>query len=201
MIASEAKTPEEALETLTAGNERFAGGRPECGPSTARVVQLAGGQNPFAVVLGCSDSRVPVETVFDQTPGNIFVVRVAGNFLTVEGLGSIEYSVAMLKSKTILVLGHSNCGAVGAAVTFVESGTRQPGHIQDLVRALEPVARATSGARGNWIADAVAENVRRNVAELPKRSGIVADAIRQRALRVAGGIYDLHTGRVHLIDP
>jgi carbonic anhydrase len=192
----EASTPAEALAKLKEGNERFASGKPQCLPLTARVAELSHGQNPFAVVLGCSDSRVPVETIFDQVPGNIFVVRVAGNFLTNEGLGSIEYSVANLHSKLILVLGHSNCGAVSAAVAYVKSATSQPGHIQVLVTAIEPAAEAAKGLHGDWIANAVAENVKLNVAALTRRSSIVAKAAESGSLRVAGAVYDLHTGRV-----
>lgn len=191
-----AATSADALAMLKAGNARFASGRPECGPVTARVAELASGQNPFAVVLGCSDSRVPVESVFDQPPGNVFVVRVAGNYLTGDGLGSIEYAVAVLKSKLILVLGHSSCGAVSAAVSYVENGTTQPGHIQELVVAIEPAAKATKGKPGNWLANAVAENVRLNVAAVTSRSTIVADAVRSGSLQVAGAIYDLRSGRV-----
>ncbi len=191
-----AVTPAEAIATLKTGNARFASGKPECGPVTARVAELASGQNPFAIVLGCSDSRVPVESVFDQPPGNVFVVRVAGNYLTGDGLGSIEYSVAVLKSKLIVVLGHSSCGAVSAAVSYVEKGTTQPGHIQDLVTAIEPAAKATKGNPGDWVANAVAENVRLNVAAMTSRSQIVADAIHNGSLQVIGAIYDLHTGKV-----
>lgn len=182
-------TPEEALAKLRAGNERFASGNSK----------RAGAQHPFAIVLGCSDSRVPVETIFDQAPGNIFVVRVAGNFLTNEGLGSIEYSIAVLESTLILVLGHSNCGAVGAAVAFVENGKPQPGHIQDLVAAIEPAARATRDENGDWIANAVAENVRRTTKALKERSSIIARGVEEGALRVAGGVYDLNTRGVRLI--
>jgi carbonic anhydrase len=193
----EASTPAEALAKLKEGNHRFASGKPQCLPLTARVAELSHGQNPFAIVLGCSDSRVPVETIFDQVPGNIFVVRVAGNFLTNDGLGSIEYSVANLHSKLILVLGHSNCGAVSAAVAYVKSGTSQPGHIQDLVTAIEPAAEATKDMHGDWVANAVAENVARNAAALTHRSSIVAEAAKSGSLRVAGAVYDLHTGRVN----
>ncbi len=195
----EASTPAEALAKLMAGNARFAAGRSECAALTARVAELANGQNPFAVVLGCSDSRVPVETIFDQVPGNVFVVRVAGNYLTDDGLGSIEYSVAMLKSKLILVLGHSNCGAVSAAVTYVKDGASQPGHIQDVVTAIAPAARAARGLRGDWVANAVSENVKRNVQAMTKRSRIVSDAVKAGTLHVAGGIYDLHAGLVEVI--
>jgi len=195
----EASTPADALAKLKAGNARFAAGKPECAPLTARVAELASGQNPFAVVLGCSDSRVPVETIFDQVPGNVFVVRVAGNYLTDDGLGSIEYSVAVLKSKLILVLGHSSCGAVSAALTYVKDGATQPGHIQDVVMAIAPAARAARGLHGDWLANAVSENVRRNVHAMTQRSHIVDDAVRAGSLHVAGGVYDLHTGRVQVI--
>jgi carbonic anhydrase len=191
-----ATNPADALERLKAGNARFVAGKPECGPLTARVAELAGGQSPFAIILGCSDSRVPVEIVFDQGPGEVFIVRVAGNYLTNDGLGSIEYSVAVLKSKLIVVLGHTSCGAVSAAVGFVKSGTRQPGHIQDLVTALEPAAKAAKGMPGDWIANAIEENVKQNVREMTARSTIVADAVKSGAVRVVGGTYDLHGGKV-----
>jgi carbonic anhydrase len=192
----EAHTPVEALAKLKAGNERFAAGKPQCAPLTARVAELASGQNPFAIVLGCSDSRVPVETIFDQVPGNIFVVRVAGNFLTNEGLGSIEYAVDHLHSKLILVLGHSSCGAVSAAVAYLKSGTAQLGHIQDLVTAIEPAARVAKSAHGDWLTNAIAENVKRNVTAMAQRSSIIHEAVSAGHLQVAGAVYDLHTGRV-----
>jgi carbonic anhydrase len=191
-----ADTPAAALALLKAGNARFVAGKPECAPLTARVAELASGQNPVAIVLGCSDSRVPVETVFDQPPGNVFVVRVAGNYLTDDGLGSIEYAIAVLKSKAIVVLGHSSCGAVSAAVSYVKSGTTQPGHIQELVTSLEPAAKATKGHPGDWVANAIAENVTLNVAALTSRSSIVADAVKSGSLGIYGGVYDLHGGKV-----
>ncbi len=192
----EAANPADALAKLKAGNARFAAGKPQCGPLTSRVAELAGGQNPFAIVLGCSDSRVPVEVVFDEIPGNVFVVRIAGNYLTDDGLGSIEYSVAVLKSKLLLVLGHSSCGAVSAAVSYVKNGTAQPGHIQDLVAAIEPAAKAARSRPGDWIDNAIAENVRMNVQAMSARSSIIREAVASESLRVVGGVYDLHTAKV-----
>jgi carbonic anhydrase len=186
-----ATTPADALARLKAGNARFAKG-----PLDARVAELVSGQNPFAIVLGCSDSRVPVETVFDQEPGQLFVVRVAGNFVSNDGLGSIEYAIAVLKSKLVLVLGHSGCGAVTAAVSFVRDGTTQPSHIQDLVSALAPAAQATRGVQGDWVTNAIAENVRQNVQAVASRSTIVANGIKAGALEVVGGVYDLRSGSV-----
>ncbi len=182
-----AKTASEALALLKAGNARFVSGAPQSDPS---------GQAPYAVVLGCSDSRVPIETIFDQAAGRLFVVRVAGNFLNEDNLGSIEFSVAVLKSKLILVLGHSSCGAIEAAVGYVKDGTTQPGYIQDLVAKLGPAARNVRGNSGDWVANAVAENVKLNVAAMTGRSTIVAQAVKSGEVEVKGGVYDLRSGRV-----
>jgi len=163
---------------------------------TAKRVELANVQEPFAVVLGCSDSRVPVETIFDQEPGNVFVVRLAGNVIDAYTLGSIEYAVAILKASLLLVLGHSSCGAVTAAVDYVKNGARQPGHIQGLVGAIVPAARRTRDGAGDWLARAIAENVRLNMERAIDESSIVAQAVAAGALGIAGAVYDLHTGKV-----
>jgi carbonic anhydrase len=191
-----ATTPEKALELLKAGNARFVAGNSTCGPLTARRLELTQGQSPFAIVLGCSDSRVPIETVFDQVPGNIFVVRVAGNFLDDAGLGSIEYGVAALKASLVLVLGHENCGAVGATVDFLHNGTRQPGHIQTIVTAIEPAARAARDEPGDWLTNAIGKNVDFNVKALREQSTIADEAATSGRIRIMGGVYDLPSGRV-----
>jgi len=187
----------EALKWLKEGNARFVSGNQHFEPQNARVLELAEGQSPYAIVLGCSDSRVPVETIFDEDPGHIFVVRVAGNFLNADNLGSIEYGVAVLKSKLILVLGHSKCGAVAAAVSYVKEGTTQPGHIQNLVTAIQPAAKAARDMSGDWLSNAVNENMRRNVHAMTADSKIIADAVEAHRVEVIGGIYDIHTGLVH----
>ncbi|HEY6325801.1 MAG TPA: carbonic anhydrase [Candidatus Cybelea sp.] len=187
--------PADALERLKAGNARFVAGTPRAEPFGARTAALANGQSPFAVVLGCSDSRVPVETVFDQEPGTLFVVRVAGNFLNADGLGSIEFAIEALKSKLIVVLGHESCGAVGAALQYVGDGVVQPGHIQELVNALVPAVLATRGA-GDWHASAVAENVELTVKAMLARSRIIAGAAERGDAQVVGGIYSIRTGNV-----
>lgn len=197
--AEPAVTAAEGLARLMAGNRRFVADRAHCPPLTARRLELQNGQSPFAVILSCSDSRVPVETVFDQEPGNVFGVRIAGNFITDEGLGSIEYAIAELKSSLILALGHSGCGAVKAAVTYVKDGTTVPGHIQDLVVAIAPAARATKARSGDWVANAVVQNVKDTVSALTARSKIVADAVQSEKLTIAGGVYDLHSGKVSII--
>lgn len=188
--------PADALERLKAGNARFVAGNRRSEPFGPRMAELVNDHNPFGVVLGCSDSRVPVETIFDQDPGNLFVIRVAGNFLNADGLGSIEYAVGLLKSKLVVVLGHESCGAVGAALTYVRDGVAQPGHIQDLVNAIAPAVQATRGVEGDWYASAVAENVELTVRAMLARSRIVADAVERGDVAVVGGIYSIRTGNV-----
>jgi carbonic anhydrase len=195
-----ASTAEESLHLLLEGNARFVAQQSTLSDVTTRRMELAAGQSPFAIVLGCSDSRVPIETVFDQVPGHLFVVRLAGNFLDDNGLASIEYSVAVLGSSLIVVLGHSGCGAVDATVRYLRDGTVQPGHIQRLVNAVEPAARAVQGQPGDWIDNAVAENVRLNVAAMTASSTIIADAVNRGSLQVVGGIYDLHGGKVAFLQ-
>jgi carbonic anhydrase len=188
--------PAGALALLEAGNTRFRAGLSTCGPVTSRTLALENGQSPFAVVLGCSDSRVPIETIFDQEPGSLFVVRIAGNFLNDDVLGSIEFAIAKLHSKLILVLGHTQCGAVTAAVAQIENDTREPGHIANLAAAIAPAAQAARELPGDWLANAIAENVQRNVEAMTAGSPIIADAVARGEARVAGGLYDIGTGRV-----
>jgi carbonic anhydrase len=188
------------LERLRSGNARFVSGHPTCRDLSNRRAQLVGGQSPFAIVVSCSDSRVPVETVFDQEPGHIFGVRVAGNFVDPAGLGSIEYSVAVLKSSLILVLGHHECGAVKAAIEYVKDGKTFPGHIQTLAVTLAPSAKKSKSLPGDWLNNAIAQNVRDTVASLPSRSSIVADAVSNGSLQIVGGVYDLKSGVVTFLD-
>jgi carbonic anhydrase len=188
-----------ALDELMAGNERFASDKAECPPLTARRLELAEGQHPFAIILSCSDSRVPLDTVFDQVPGSIFGVRVAGNFVDDDGLGSMEYAVEHLHSSLILVLGHSKCGAVIASVEFVKNGTPAPSYVQNLVKAIEPAAASTKGKPGDWVENACVANVKNNVAALTARSHIVAEAVEKQTVSIAGGVYNLKTGRVTIV--
>jgi carbonic anhydrase len=194
-----AHTPAWALKALLDGNDRFVADRAECPPLTARRLEIAEGQSPFVIVVSCSDSRVPVETIFDQVPGNIFGIRVAGNFVDVHGLGSIEYSVASFGSPLILVLGHTECGAVKATVQYVKDGTTQPGAIQSLIDAVAPAVKATKAESGDWVRNATIRNVHDNIADLASRSSIISDAAAKGALEIKGGIYDLHTGKVTIV--
>src|ERR1700729_28423 len=189
-------TPAEALALLKAGNARFVAGTPTSDRLSPRIAELANGQSPFAVILGCSDSRVPIETVFDQAPGNLFVVRVAGNFLNGDNLGSIEYGVSVLLARLVVVLGHGGCGAVTAALAYVEDGAEQRGHIQGIVATLSPAVRAAQALPGEWLDNAIAENVRITVAAMTAGSKIIADPVEAGGVPGIGGIYELITGRV-----
>jgi carbonic anhydrase len=192
--------PDTALARLLEGNRRFAAGHPEAAAASADRIALADAQQPFAAILGCSDSRVPVETVFDQGPGELFVIRLAGNIVTAEGLGSIEYAVEVLGSSLVVVLGHSRCGAVRAAMSFVESGTELPGHIQLLAAAIAPVAADTRATGDDWWPAAVACNTRAACLALLRRSPLLRVAATRGKLRVAAMLYDLQSGVVELLD-
>lgn len=185
----------EALALLKAGNARFVAGAAHFAPPELDAGDPRA-QSPFAVVLGCSDSRVPIETIFDQVPGRVFVVRVAGNFLNDANYGSIEFAVAVLKAKLVLVLGHTDCGAVGAAIASAKDGVAHPGHIAGLIKILAPAIEATRDEPGDWYANAIAENVRRNVEALTSGSQIIAEAAANGEIAIIGGVYDLGSGEV-----
>lgn len=187
-----------ALKTLMEGNARFVAGNPISRPAIERVRELVRGQSPFATVLACADSRVPVETLFDHEPGDIFVVRLAGNFLSDAALASIEYAVAVLKSPLVMVLGHTSCGAVKAAVDYVQTGETLPGHMQIMADAIEAAAKATQQSDGEWWHNAVIENVRLNVKALKTSKPVMTDALKQEH-EIVGGVYDLATGKVTLV--
>ena len=188
-----------ALKNLMDGNARFAAGSPSTPAPIARVRELAAGQSPFATVLACSDSRVPVEILFDHDPGDIFTVRVAGNFVNEAGLGSIEYATAVLKSPLVMVLGHTACGAVKAAVEYVAHGKTFPGQIQTLAQAIAPAARQSAHEHGDSVYNAVIANVRLAVHRLKTATPIMAEAVKGHKIQVIGGVYDLSTGKVSLL--
>jgi carbonic anhydrase len=188
----------DALKNLMDGNARFVAGAPRSRPIIDRVRELASGQAPFATVLACADSRVPVETLFDHDPGDIFVVRLAGNFVSEAALASIEYATAVLKSPLVMVLGHTQCGAIQATVEYVKSGTRLPGHMQMMVDSIEPAASNCQHEGGDWWRNAVTENVRISVQMLRSSEPIMASALSQD-FDIVGGVYDLATGQVSLL--
>lgn len=193
-------TPEDALQRLVSGNDAFVADHPFSSDlSRKRRLELAEGQQPFATLVGCSDSRVGPEQLFGAGLGELFIVRSAGNNVDTAGMGSIEYSVAVLKVPLIVVLGHEKCGAVAAAVDVVTNDTRFPGSIG---RMIEPIVPAVLAAQRNSGDDqlfdhAVEENVRRMVERLQKFSEPMLLEPQERGeLKVVGAVYELATGRV-----
>lgn len=193
-------SPKAALEALIAGNRRFVNDTPKYADHRSRRDTLVAGQAPFGIVLSCSDSRVPPEIVFDQGLGDLFVVRVAGNYAASGGIGSIQYSINYFKSAVLMVLGHSSCGAVHATVDNLKAASPPvPGDIQDIVNAIAPAAKAELHKPGDIYTNTTEENVRRNVAKLKNTETIIGPAIKAGKLEVVGGVYDLKTGRVTLL--
>lgn len=187
-------TPQTALNLLIQGNKRYVDDQllhPR--RDLYRRESLVAAQEPFAIILGCSDSRVSPEVIFDQGIGDLFVVRVAGNVVSQVELESIEYSAVILHSSIILVLGHENCGAVKAVLT---DNTKD---IQTIANYIEPAVAATKGKPGDPLTNAVKENVKRMVAQL-KENPVIGDLIRQNKINVVGGYYNLATGQVDLLN-
>jgi carbonic anhydrase len=186
-------TSDAAIQRLKNGNQRFVEGRATHErQQAARRATIAKGQSPFAIIVCCSDSRVPPEIVFDQGLGDVFVVRTAGNVVDDVGLGSIEYAVEHLGTRLIVVLGHDHCGAVSAAV----SGGEAPGHVQAVVNAIRPAVERTRAQPGDAVANAVRANVVATVEKLRTAAPILPDRIKAGKLAVVGARYDLDDGHV-----
>jgi carbonic anhydrase len=196
-------SPEQALQRLIDGNRRF---RDEAGRSTARAWsrhQATEPQRPFAIVLGCSDSRTPVEIVFDEGFGDLFVVRIAGNVVAPSVVGSIEFAASQFGSRLVVVMGHSRCGAVAATVEAIQTGSgsgsknirsitdRIAPHIQGLVRPGDPEM---------IVHEAVRANVRASAEHLRHGSRLLEDLVVAGRVAVVSAEYELETGAVHFLD-
>jgi len=194
---------DQALRDLLAGNHRFAIGKrqtPRSSPEDFRA--LAHGQFPEAVIVSCADSRVAPEILFDAGIGDIFVVRVAGNVVDGAGVtvkGSIEYAVAELNVPLIVVLGHTGCGAVKAAVKHIEDRDSLPGAIHGLVELIKPAVTRSQGRAGDPLENAIRQNVYMGVEKLRGLEPILAPRVRDGKVKVVGGVYDLRTGAVTLV--
>ena len=193
-------SPADALQRLIDGNRRYAADEsPEDMHSHAVSRRLSiDDQHPFAIVLGCSDSRVPIEIVFGQGLGDLFVIRVAGNILNDHVIGSIEYAIEMFGSPLVVVLGHSKCGAVTAAVEAVSSGRDPHARIATIVEAIRPAIQPI-GDEEDPIEMAIAQNVRSVTAVLQHTEPIIAGARSLARVAVVGGVYHLSTGLVSLL--
>ncbi|WP_375472372.1 carbonic anhydrase [uncultured Nostoc sp.] len=202
LLASEKKpveediTPDKALQELLDGNERFAK-RKRRNPdqSYSRLVEVAKGQKPFASILGCADSRVPSEIVFDQGLGDLFVCRIAGNIATTQQIGSLEFGSLVLGSKVIMVVGHERCGAVQAAI----KGDPVPGQIGSLLEAIKPSVESSKDQPGDKLENACKANVLAQIKKL-KSSSVLSELIKAEKLKIVGGYYDLDTGEINIVS-
>ena len=191
--AAESVSAEEAVSRLKAGNERFVrheATHPDQGAE--RIRALSGGQHPFAVILSCSDSRVPPEVVFDQGLGDVFVVRVAGNSIDDAVLGSIEYAVEHLGSRLVVVMGHEKCGAVQAAI----SGHKEGGHIPSIARPIDPVVKQAQSQAGDPVHNAVVLNARHVAGQLKSSEPLLKKRVAGGTVEVLSAVYSLESGRV-----
>ena len=192
-------SPDAAFQRLMQGNARYVEGLTRRHDFATERAVLAQGQNPFAGILSCADSRVAPEFAFDSFRGDLFVVRVAGNFVNEDNLASFEYAVAELSTPLLMVLGHGKCGAVAATIASLRDGTTLPGHLPALIQQLRPAVQEAQSEPGDLLHNAIRDNVRLNVARLRDASPILSVAVAQNRLRVIGGVYDLATGRVDVV--
>ncbi|HBX66239.1 MAG: carbonic anhydrase [Balneola sp.] len=198
----DALTPEEILQSMKEGNERFVNNDLTPRDYQAQVKGTAKGQYPEAIVLACVDSRVPVENVFDKGVGDIFVARVAGNFVNEDILGSAEFATAVAGSKVVVVLGHKSCGAVKAAIDGVEMG-----NITAMLEKIKPAVEMTENYDGDrstgnddYVTEVVNNNVKHTIEEMRENSSIIAELERNGDVVIAGAFYDLETGKVTFLD-
>ncbi len=207
-LAKEAKAPpkpqnvlssDAALKRLMEGNARYVSGVSRRHDFTHEREALVGGQNPYAAILSCADSRIAPEYAFDSGRGDLFVCRVAGNFAGEETVASMEYTVAVLGTPLIMVLGHDRCGAVDATIKSLKDDKPLPGHIPSLVSAIAPAVKTAAQQSGNALDNAIRQNVVDNVAKLKSAAPLLNAAVEQGKLKVVGGIYRLATGTVDLI--
>lgn len=185
------------MERLIEGNKRYVTSNTVCHEDwSAKRVALTENQKPFAVIVACSDSRVPPEIIFDQTLGNLFIVRVAGNVVDDFAIGSIEYGVNVLGANLLVILGHSNCGAVDAAL----KGMKFDNHIQEVVNAIQPAVVATKNESGDRLEKAIKANVRNVKEKLKTSKPLLAKLMENGTLQVSGAYYHLESGKVEFLD-
>lgn len=192
-------SPDAALERLKEGNERYVEGVTRRYDFRYERKALASGQNPYAAILSCADSRIAPEFAFDSGRGDLFVCRLAGNFANDDSVASLEYAVSVLSTPLILVLGHDACGAVDATIKSLKDNTTLPGHLPSLVEGLAPAVKTVSGQGGELLANAIKQNVIDTVAKLKTATPILSAAVEQGKLKLAGGIYRLRSGKVEMV--
>ena len=195
-------TPSGVLNDLLEGNKRFINDNTQSVDNSALIDQTTGGQFPKAVILSCIDSRVPVETIFDQAIGDVFVARVAGNFENTDILGSLEYSCKVAGSKLVLVLGHESCGAVKAACDGVELGniTSMLNNILPAVKqSADEVDGELNSSNKEFVTKTIENNVMLTMDRIRDKSPILKEMEDNGDIKIVGGVYSLHTGKVEML--
>ena len=191
-------TSDVALTMLKDGNTRFIGGKSiKPHQDLQRIKEVSSSQKPFAIIVGCSDSRVPSEIIFDQGLGDLFIVRTAGQVSSFASWGTIEFGNAVLGAKLIVVMGHTKCGAVAAACKIPDV----PGHIVTLINAIKPAAQLAKKQTGDEIENAVKINVAMQVQQLQNMEPVLSKAVQSGALQIVGAVYNLESGKVDFLDP
>lgn len=193
-------TPDAAFKRLMAGNGRYVSGVTKRHDFKSERETLTTGQNPYAAILSCADSRIAPEYAFDAARGDLFVCRVAGNFANEDVIASFEYGIAALNCPLLMVLGHAACGAVDATIKSIKDGTTLPGHLPSLVAALSLAVKASAGQAGNALDNAIKQNVLLNVEKLKAATPIIDKAVAEKKVRIVGGVYNLSTGRVDVLS-
>jgi carbonic anhydrase len=200
MTEIQTPTPRDAFELLMAGNQRFVSGTPEHPNQDAtRRTEIAPSQQPFAVLFGCSDSRLAAEIIFDRGLGDLFVVRTAGHVAGTEVLGSIEFGVSVLNAPLVVVLGHDSCGAVAAACSALENGQMPGGFVRDVVERVTPSVLAARASGRDQAEEILAEHIENTVDLLLERSRVLAERVAAGRLSVVGLSYRLADGSAQLV--
>jgi carbonic anhydrase len=191
--------PDAALDRLMKGNARYVDGVSRRHDFKHEREALSAGQNPFAAILSCADSRIAPEYCFDTGRGDIFVCRVAGNIASDEMIASLEYAVSVLNTPLIMVLAHQSCGAVDAAIKSIKNGTTLPGHLPSLVDAIAPAVSAVQDQGGDMLTNAIRRNATLNADKLKSSDAVLKSFVDGKKLRVVSAIYELRSGRVELL--
>ena len=192
-------SPEEALDRLMEGNQRYINGASTPFDFMRDRQALVAGQNPYASIVSCADSRVAPEFCFDEQRGDLFVTRGAGNYVSADVLASLEFAALVLNVPLIMVLGHQHCGAVDAAIAAVEKHQQFPGHIQTITTAIAPAVRATQKQQGDRTANVTRKNVLLNVERLQQAAPAISRLVAEKAVKVVGAVYSLESGKVELL--
>lgn len=193
-------SPDAALQRLVEGNKRYVEDTPINVDHSANRAARALGQQPFAAIVSCADSRVAPELIFDQGPGDLFVIRVAGNFINEDGLASLEFGTAMLGVKLIVVLGHTSCGAIDAAITSIRGNALPPGHLPSLVNSIRPaVYDAMAENPTDLMEAATAQNARLAAQKAASSGPILSDLTDAGKLKAVSAVYDIGTGKVDFL--